>query len=60
MTASATRRAVSALSLATVAAALEASPAFAARLARAMSYGRMSARLVWSKVAGPAADHPGG
>ena len=58
--ASAGRRALSALSLAAVATALEASPAFAARFARAMSYGRMTARLAWSKVAGPAADQPGG
>lgn len=50
--ASASRRAVSALSLAAVGAALELSPAFAARFARAMSYGRMSARLAWSKIAG--------
>lgn len=57
---SAARRWTCALSLAAVGAALEASPAFAARFARAMSYGRMTARVAWSKVAGTAAGRADG
>jgi hypothetical protein len=54
------RRLLGALSLAAVGVALEASPVFAARLARVMSYGRMTARLAWSKVARAPAGRAGG
>jgi hypothetical protein len=43
-------RRVARLSLGLMGAVLEASPAIASRLARAMSYARMSARFAWSRL----------
>lgn len=53
------RRLAAGLSLALLAPVLEASPAAAARIARAMSYARMSARWLWARV-GPARLPTGG